>query len=139
MFCQECSTSVWEHRSFHMQFFFQSCSNMWWMTCFWWQLAHNIAIHIIRLSLKKGCSEVNVEKITTFTGCHLATHPKSRSCRSRRTCLLDFAPIFWPIKHFLLLEDREGQTSSIQQGLDGYLLVAELQGEFSWPNFKFLH
>ena len=67
--------------------FLQSCSNFWWMTCFWWQLAHNITIHIIRLSLKKGCFEINVEKIPTFVGCHLATHAKSRSGGSRRVCL----------------------------------------------------
>ena len=28
-----------------------------------------------------------MEKIPTFAGCHLATHPKSRSSRSRRICL----------------------------------------------------
>ena len=32
------------------------------MTCFWWQLANNITVHIIRLSLKKSCFEINVEK-----------------------------------------------------------------------------
>ena len=64
--------------------FLQSCSNTWWMICFWWQLAHNITIHIMRLSLKKGCSEITVEKIPTFAGCLLATHPKSWSRGSRR-------------------------------------------------------
>ena len=57
------------------------------MTCFWWQLTYDIRIHIIRLSLKKGCCEINVEKIPTFAGCHLATHPKSWSCGSRRSGL----------------------------------------------------
>ena len=42
------------------------------MTCFWWQLTCDITIHIIRLSLKRGCFEINVEKISTFAGCHLA-------------------------------------------------------------------
>ena len=63
--------------------FLQSCSNVWWMTCVWWQLAHNITIHVIRLSLQKAV----VEKIPTFAGCHLATHPKSRSSSSRGTSL----------------------------------------------------
>ena len=67
--------------------FLQSCSKMWWMTCFWWQLAHNITIHVIRLYLKKGCFDIIVEKIPTFAGCHLAIHPKSRSSRSRGICL----------------------------------------------------
>ena len=66
---------------------FQFCSIMWCMTRFWRQLAHNITIHILRLSLKKTCCEINVEKIRSFAGCHLATHPKSRSSRSRRICL----------------------------------------------------
>ena len=63
--------------------FLQSCSNTWRMTCFWWQLTYGMTIHMIRLSLKKGCFEINVEKITTFAGCHLATHPKSWSCGSK--------------------------------------------------------
>ena len=33
--------------------------------------------------LKKSCFEINVKKIATFAGCHLATHPKSWSCGSR--------------------------------------------------------
>ena len=41
--------------------------------------------------------------------------------------------------HFLLLEDRVEQTSSVQQGLGGYLFDAELQGGSSWPIFDFLH
>ena len=57
------------------------------MTCFWWQVAHNITIHIIRLSLKKGCFDINVEKIPTFAGCRLAAHPKSRSSGSKRMFL----------------------------------------------------
>ena len=48
----------------------------------------DITIRIIRLSLKKGCFEINVEKISTFTGGHLATHPKSWSCGIRGTGLL---------------------------------------------------
>ena len=53
------------------------------MTWFWWQLTHNITVHIIGLSLKKSCFENNVEKIPSFAGCHVATHPKSGSCGSR--------------------------------------------------------
>ena len=34
------------------------------MTCFWWQLTCDITTHIIRLSLKEGCFEINMEKIT---------------------------------------------------------------------------
>ena len=58
------------------------------MTCFWWQLTHNITVHITRLSLKESCLKVNVKNVPTFAGCHLATHPKSRSCGSRRIRLL---------------------------------------------------
>ena len=54
------------------------------MTCFWWKLTYDIRIHIIRLSLKKGCCEINVEQIPTFAGCHLPTNPKSWSCGCRR-------------------------------------------------------
>ena len=67
--------------------FFNVATILWWMTCFWWQLAQNITIHIIGVSLKRGCFEVNAEKIPTFAGCHLATHPKSRSCGRRGICL----------------------------------------------------
>ena len=42
--------------------FLQSCSNIWWMTCFWWQLTNDITIHIMRFSLKESCLEINVEK-----------------------------------------------------------------------------
>ena len=45
------------------------------VTCFWWQLTHNITVHIIRLFLKKSCLKINVKKIPTSAGCHLATHP----------------------------------------------------------------
>ena len=65
------------------RFLLQSCSYKWWMTCFWWQLTYNITIHIIRLSLKTGCWEINLEKIPTSAGCHLATHPNSWSCGRR--------------------------------------------------------
>ena len=53
----------------------QSCSKIWWMMCFWWQLTYDITIHIIRLFLKRGCFEINVG--------HQATHPKSWSCGSK--------------------------------------------------------
>ena len=59
---------------------------------------------------------------------------------ARFPSLLDFVRIFLPIKHtFLLLEDREEQNSSVQQDLDGYLVVAALQDESAWPIFEFLH
>ena len=60
------------------------------MTCLWWQLTHNITIHTIRLSSKGSCLKINVTNVQTLAGCHLATHPKSRSCESRRLCLLIF-------------------------------------------------
>ena len=63
--------------------FLKSPSNVWRMTCFWWQLTHYITVHIIGLSLKKKSFEINVEKIPSFAGCHAATHPKSGSCGSR--------------------------------------------------------
>ena len=75
--------------------FFNIAANIWWMTCFWWQLAHNITIHITILSLNKGCFEINVEKIPTAAGCHMATHPKSRSTRSRRIDLQVILLLSW--------------------------------------------
>ena len=42
--------------------FLQSCSNIW-MTRFWWQLTYDITIHIMRLSLKESCFQINVDKI----------------------------------------------------------------------------
>ena len=42
--------------------FLQSCSNVRRMSCFWWQLTHNITFHIIGLSLKKSCFEINMQK-----------------------------------------------------------------------------
>ena len=62
VFCQECTTIVEVHHHTLCRFL-QICSNKWWMTCFWWQLAHNITFYIMSLSLKKGCFEINVEKI----------------------------------------------------------------------------
>ena len=49
---------------------------------------HNITIHTMRLSLKVCCLEINVTNVPTLAGCHLATHPKSRSFGSKRICLL---------------------------------------------------
>ena len=73
--CQGCSTSA--GGIIHaICMFLHLCSNMWWMTCFGWQLTHDITVHFTRLSLKKSCFEINVEKIPTFAGCHLATHPE---------------------------------------------------------------
>ena len=60
------------------------------MTCSWWKLTHNITIHTVRLSLKESCLKINVKNVPTFVGCHLATHPTSRSCGSRGICLLIF-------------------------------------------------
>ena len=64
--------------------FLQSCSNVRRMSCFWWQLTHNITVHIRGLSLKKSCFEIKVEKIPSLACCHLATHAKSGSCGCRR-------------------------------------------------------
>ena len=59
---------------------------------------------------------------------------------ARFPSLVHLTQIIFPIQHFLLLlEDREEQTSCVQQDLDWYLLFAELQGESSWPFFEFLH
>ena len=52
--CQGCSAR-----------FLQSCSNVWRMTCFWWQWTHNITVHIIR-PLMKCCFEINVKKDPNF-------------------------------------------------------------------------
>ena len=59
--------------------FLESCRNLRRMACFWWQLTHHITIHIIRLSLKKCCFEINVKNVPSFAACPLATHPKSGS------------------------------------------------------------
>ena len=71
--------------------FLQSCSNVKRMTCFWWQLTHNVTVHITRLSLKKSCFEINMKKIPSLTGCHLTTHSKSESCGSRGISLSVFS------------------------------------------------
>ena len=68
--------------------FLQSGSNVLLMTCLWWQLTHDITVHILRLPLKKGCFEINMKKIPTSIGCLLATHSKSWSCGSRGIGLL---------------------------------------------------
>ena len=60
------------------------------MTCFWWQLTHNMTIDTIRLSLQESCLKINVKNVPYLAGCHLATNPKSRSCGSKRICLLIF-------------------------------------------------
>ena len=49
--------------------------------------AHNVTVHIIKLSFKKSCFEINVKKIPSVAGCHLTTHSKSRSCGGRRISL----------------------------------------------------
>ena len=68
--------------------FLQFWGNIGRITCFWWQFTHNITIHTIRLSMKESCLTINVKDVPTLAGCHLATHPKSGSCGSRRICLL---------------------------------------------------
>ena len=73
--------------------FLQSWRNTRRMTCFWWQLTHNITSHTIRLSLKESCLKINVKNVPTLAGCHLATHSKSESCGSKCICLLIF-PLF---------------------------------------------
>ena len=67
--------------------FLESRSNIRRMTCFWWQLTHNITIPSFRLSLKESCL---MKSFPTRAGCHVATHPKSRSCGSSGICLLIF-------------------------------------------------
>ena len=60
------------------------------VTCFWWQLTHNITILTIGLSLKESCLKINVKNVPTPAGCHLASHQKSWSCGRRRIGLLIF-------------------------------------------------
>ena len=55
-------------------------------------LADDITAHIIKLSLKKYCFEINVKQIPPSIACHLTTQPKSWSCGSRGICLLIFPP-----------------------------------------------
>ena len=51
---------------------------------------------------------------------------------ARFPSFLDFcADLLAKKTHFLLLEDREAQISSVQQDLGGCLLVVGLRGEFS--------
>ena len=96
------------------------------MICFVWQLAHNITIHIMRLSLQKGCFEFNVEKIPSFARCHLATHPKSRSGGSRRICL----------QVLLLFLLESSQYSSLLCPEEVALLVGRLVTEFFCLNLS---
>ena len=60
------------------------------MTCFSWQLTHDITIYSVRLPLKESCLKINAKNVPTIAHCHLATHPNSRSCGSGRICLLIF-------------------------------------------------
>ena len=53
------------------------------MTCLWWQLIHDFTFHIIRLSVKKCCFEIKLEKIPTITGSLEATYSKSWYCGGR--------------------------------------------------------
>ena len=85
-----CSTSVEAHHSCHKKVssILQQCTED--------DLllvaidTHNITIHTIRRSLKESCLKINVKNVPILAVCHLATHPKSRSCGSRRICLLIF-------------------------------------------------
>ena len=78
--CPKCSTTAGGHHSCR--------SNVTRMTCVWWHLTHNITIHTMRLALKERCLKINVKIVPILAGCQLAAHPKSRSCGSRRICLL---------------------------------------------------
>ena len=97
--------------------FLQSCSNVRRMTCFWWQLTHNITAHTIRLSLKESCLKINVKDVPTFAGCHLATHPKSRSCGSRGIRLLIFLLFVLETSQYLACFHLEEVTLFVR--LDG--------------------
>ena len=44
----------------------QSCSNMNRMTCFLWQVTHNITIHTISLSLEESCLKINANDVSNF-------------------------------------------------------------------------
>ena len=92
--------------------FLQSCSKIGWMTCLWWQLTYDITIHIIRLSLKRGCFEINVEKISTFAGCHLAG--------GRRGLGLEVILL-------LVLENSQYPSSLLPEGVP---LLVGLDGEY---------
>ena len=88
MLHQGCSTSVGGHHSCRMQvsLVLQQCKEDALL-----QVVidtKNITVHTIRLSLKESCLKINVKDLPTFAGCQFATHPKSRTCGSRRICLL---------------------------------------------------
>ena len=68
--------------------FLQSCSNIWRMTCFWWQLTPHHGSHH-KAALEERLFWDQCEKIPTFAGCHLATHSKSWFCGSRGLGLLE--------------------------------------------------
>ena len=95
-------------------FFLQSCSNITRMTCFWWQLTHNITIHTIRLSLKESCLKINVTNVPTLAGCHFATHPESRSCGSKESvCWCSFCLSWKPLTTHLALALRKFPCLSV--------------------------
>ena len=107
--------------------FLQSCSNIRRMTCFWWQLTHNITIHTIRLSLKESCLEIDAKNVPTLAGCHLATHPKSGSCGSTRICLLLFLLSWKPINTNLAFALRNWPCLSVLM-VSTHLLVTQFLG-----------
>ena len=88
------------------------------MTCFWWQLTHDITVHIIRLPLKKGCFEINVEKIPTLLAAiwQLIRNPGLVDARES-VCWLSFCLVL--------------QTSQYPSGLcpEEVALLVSLDGE----------
>ena len=70
--------------------FLQSCCNIRWTACFWWQLTHSITVHTIRLWFTESCLKIYGKGVPNLVGCHLATHPKSGSCGSKGIRLLIF-------------------------------------------------
>ena len=112
---------AWRRIIHAMTRFLQSCSDIRRMTCFWWQLTHNIAIHTMRLSLKESCLKINVKNVPTLAGCHLATYPESGSCGSRwirRLIFLLFVsetsqyPSFLSLKEVALFVRLDGEHPS---------------------------
>ena len=57
--------------------FLHSRSNVRRMTCFWWQLTHNITTHTVRLSLKEGCLKI-FEKMLQFLPLPCGNSPENQ-------------------------------------------------------------
>ena len=75
--------------------FLQSGSNIWRMTCFWWQLTHDITVHIIKLPFQKGCFEINVKNNSSEI--LVLWKQVNRSVGYPSACLGNLSVPIWPL------------------------------------------